>query len=188
MTWDERDNVLDGAQLVTSENTANALSMLLSRLMAKNGDLAYSGTRTYLALGAGQGVGELQFARNMGIILDEGHITFLDKNLPPDTNKTAPLRRGVKETMSSFLAKPPETHYDLVTAFGMEYVINEQSIGSVLEALEPHLNIGAYIVITPYAGNAITRPGFEYYNPYLHADIVTGFRPVFYKYTGRLEQ
>ena len=182
MTWSESDDPLDKAQSATSENSAVVLSMLLSRWMRANGD-QFDQRSTYLALGAGQGIGELEFARRIGIAVDPNHVTFLDKNLPPETDITRQSRRGVRETMSSFLFKPPTTRYDVVTALSMDYVIDEQSIGSVLEALEPHLNMGAYILITPYMGAEIVRPGFRYHNPYPRTP--QGIRPIIYKYIGR---
>ncbi len=146
-TIDRRDNFED----VTSPQRGISIAKELLRKIHKSG-FTLPERPTYLALGAGKAQGEQAFAETLGI--DLSHMTLVDKGFSHLTreglNESGFTGQIVEEDIDSYLNTLGIPKTDIVTVFGMEYVLSTPIEVAQLASLLPNaLEPNGIVVIFP---------------------------------------
>jgi len=122
---EEEDGLLDPIDDATTRLGGQTYARLLARDLTERGIILPSAAR-YLAIGAGQAIGELEFARELEV--PESQVTLLDKTFSPKALRRFRdinfLGERKKVDIFHFLNEPLTRKYDLVSAMSMEYVFN----------------------------------------------------------------
>jgi len=106
----------------------------------------------YLAMGAGQGLAELEMARLLGINTE--NVTLLDKKF--STRAVARFHdlgfigTRVEDDAFRFLETPQTQKFDLVSAFSMDYAYNTNDrLEQLIAGLSANMNADGIVVLTP---------------------------------------
>lgn len=162
----EQQHYEDAVEVI-SENTAEFLARSLVRELVKSTEQKQPAEMHMLCMGAGAAKGELKLAQLLRV--PQENVTLVDKQYQenPGLFQSSLLSaesegpRVIPRDMLAFIEQqeinPSSEKFDVLTFFGMEYVLNNPDIvATVLQRLEPSLADRALVTIFPLLPSALT--------------------------------
>lgn len=111
----------------------------------------------YLGLACGWGLCERVFAMKLGI--DDSRTTLLDKKFSDEALRIMddnPEIGLIQAGIFAFLNEPKQRGFSVVSAFGVDYLLDGPSrIGALIVALPKILMPGGFVSVAPYSGKDI---------------------------------
>lgn len=148
-------------------NIGRTVASRIRRALVAQGT-SLSDQSRYLALAAGQAYAEYAVAKGLDIALD--NITLVDRQFEPLTlgclRSEHPETEIIESGLFTYLDHPTRTGFSVVTALGIEYVLEDEVAMKALIKGTPKLLLpGGFVCIFPYFGKDMRRTwvqqGFE---------------------------